>query len=215
MKPRHTTASRRRRMFPLRRSKDADVILRDSFTDSNDTAIADHTPDRNSPGNAWVLVAGTFQIQSNKLTLITAATPTSAYIDLETANLDITVTLNLGDTTGFVILYILFRYLDNDNYWQFRYDGNNQRFMLVENTAGSFTTRGETAITIADDTDYSVRALAYNDFIKVVAHTGEYLTYTPTTHLSNTRIAIAGSYSGTATNLPDFDNLKVKRGLTE
>ena len=170
-KQRHTIASRRRRFFPLRASKNADVIIKDTFTDSNGTIIADHTPDRNSPGHSWSKAAGTLQIQSNRLENRAASNTWSlCTIDAEASDVDIIATINCGDPATGALTEVAFRYSSTSNFWRYRYDYTNQHIYLRECVSGSETIRADVSKTIATDTDYTVRVHAKGDFTVSYTH---------------------------------------------
>lgn len=59
----------------------ATLLVEDTFTDTNGTGIASHTPDTDTPGNGWVEYTGqTLEIQSNKVEAIGSIH--NAFIDL-------------------------------------------------------------------------------------------------------------------------------------
>ena len=213
---RHTIASRRRRFYPKRQNKDADVILFDSFTDTNGTALDSHTPDRNSPGNSYV-ISGALQVQSNKLeNRAIAGVWANGLIDLDTANVDISADLNCGDPATASYICLAFRSLDSNNLWRSMYNSADQVIRLQEVDGGVLTNRASESITLDPNTDYSMRLLVYGDYIKAVAHDGTTITYSSSLHAGNTKHGIMTIYIGAiSTTYQSYDNLKIKRGLAQ
>ena len=140
-----------------------------TFTDDNDTAIADYVPE---VGSAWAATIGTWSIQTNAAQAsavvggVGIATFDAGYTDvLQTAGVT-----RAGGVAGVVL-----RYADADNYVYATHDGTNAN--LIKRVAGSETSMISTATTysagaeirvIADGTTFD---LFYKDSRRGTAQT--------------------------------------------
>src|SRR5438128_8139551 len=93
------------------------VLLADSFTDANGTALAAHAM---NVGGGWTVLAGTFTIQSNKARGGTAATHNLAVAEAGKANVTVFAVGNTPSNTQ--RMGLLTRVTDVNNLWWFYFD---------------------------------------------------------------------------------------------
>ncbi len=120
----------------------AAYLVYDTFTDTNGTALSDHTPDKRPSSNAWASLRGTWQVQSNRGKLTTSVGDGQNVIVIDAGDADVTVEAQLvtgaaGDADSGVIVNAV----DVDNYWLFTLLAGGS-CVLYEHTAGGFTARG-------------------------------------------------------------------------
>lgn len=100
---------------PYRFSSGPTTLVYDTFTDSDSTALASHTPDIDTVGGGWTASNGTWDIQSNQANN-TGSNPGGpnwiATIDCGVSDCEFSIDQELpaSSSNGFV-----FRYSDNDN----------------------------------------------------------------------------------------------------
>jgi len=70
----------------------AGYLVYDKFTDDDATALAGHTPDKDSEGNGWIDDNAGFKVQNNTAQATTVGKNCST-IDVGTANVDIRITI--------------------------------------------------------------------------------------------------------------------------
>ena len=92
----------------------AAYLVYDTFTDDDDTALASHTPDKDSAGNGWVDDNAGFQVSSNQAHSTTTGKNCST-IDTGNANVDIRTTITIKETAVNEQGGIMFRADDFDN----------------------------------------------------------------------------------------------------
>lgn len=121
-------------MLGLGGGTDDPLLVSDTFTDSNGTALTAHTPDIDTVGSGWVNQSGTYQIDSNAAHRETG--PTGSVVAIDAGNADVTVKSDISakTTSGIVA-----RLSDDNNYWL----GWAQDGKLYENNADSLTERAD------------------------------------------------------------------------
>jgi hypothetical protein len=90
------------------------TLASDTFTDTNGTALASHTP---TSGSAWTAHAGTWTIQSNRATCATGASVNQATQDVSSRNVECSVEVITPGAfpTGKIRSGIVVRRVDADN----------------------------------------------------------------------------------------------------
>ena len=129
----------------------AGYLLFDSLTDSNDVAIADHTPEKGGP---WVANSGTWTIQNNQLRESTGGSKTTV-IDVEQADVIFQATWSVlaASDAGIVA-----RYVDASNYLILVVDSITNFMILWKQVSGSWSQADSAAV-----------VFAANDVIKLTA----------------------------------------------
>ena len=125
-----------------------DYVL-DHFTDADNTLLIAHTPDIGGP---WSNLQGTFKILSNQLVPNTDVDGDAVSIDAGHSDYTITASVNVMYAVGAThALNLLFRVLDNNNYWllQAQDRAGVQSLVLWEQLAGVFTMRAVSAVGIS------------------------------------------------------------------
>jgi hypothetical protein len=109
-------------------------LVYDTFTGSDGTSLADHTPEVGGP---WTVVDGNWTIRSNKLHLTPNIDYVKVVIDSGVANSKSQIYVPSSASTGYQGL--ITRYQDANNYWYFRF--LNGAFSLRSVQGGEFTER--------------------------------------------------------------------------
>jgi hypothetical protein len=141
----------------------AGFLVYDTFTDDNDTALADHTPNKRPDTNAWTSLQGTWQIQSNQGKLTTTAGDGQNVVVIDAGAADVTIQADLitgaGTNAGLIANCV-----DNDNYWLYLVDlgGNCQ---LYERTGGGFTLRDSDTFSYSSGNTYALKVVTNGDAI--------------------------------------------------
>jgi hypothetical protein len=144
----------------------AGFLVYDTFTDDNDTALADHTPNKRPDTNAWTSLRGTWQVQGNQGKLTTTAGDGQNAVVIDAGTADVTATASLitalaGDTDSGLIVNAV----DVDNYWLFTLQAAGA-CLLYEHTTGGFTVRGGAGtFTYSAGTTYAVKVVTNGDAI--------------------------------------------------
>ncbi len=108
----------------------------DSFTDTNGTALASHAiAPTNLPGASWSVLAGSFNIQSNRAN---SANTTTGYAVFDSGVADCTISCVINGAATPIGIYVLFRVTDASNFW-FAYVAPGGNWILFKKVAGSNT----------------------------------------------------------------------------
>ncbi len=100
------------------------ILLQDTFTDDDATLLENHTPDIDTAGNGWSVVAGNWTISNNKLV---EGVNTNAVCRVDVGDADVTITMKMTigpDNSNRCFSGIGFRIVDDDDMWAFRFSGN-------------------------------------------------------------------------------------------
>lgn len=132
------------------------VVVQDDFTDANGTPITAHVvAPVNIPGNAWVVNAGTWEIQSNALVkTATAAAHETCTLDCGLADCTVSADLTVPGGGGYTGLAC--RESDNANGWYIELSQPSNQLILYEVNGGSFTARDVQALTLVAGSTYTV-----------------------------------------------------------
>jgi len=122
----------------------------DSFTDTDATAIASHSP---SIGGAWTSVTGAATIESNKLSDNGADIQATVSSGLADCTIEVNLTANNDDFQG-----ILFRKVDASNYYIVGLDNDNN-VRVWRQIAGVWSNTNSSALTINSGTVYALKAV--------------------------------------------------------
>lgn len=113
-------------------------ILLDTFTDTDGTALADHTPDVCPVGSAWEGGA-LWKILSNKAAFVSGHEMVYATKAIETGLADVFIQAALSVNPRYVGLCC--RYLDYDSVWVISYDYSIHNLSIIECHNGTNTVR--------------------------------------------------------------------------
>ena len=183
------------------------TLIYDTFTDTNGTAIASHTiAPTNTPSATWANSAAGWQIQSNKLKLVSGG-DVWCYVNAGVADCTIEADLTTA-TTGDSYLGIVLRYTNTSNFWnvQARIDGGGNRWLITEIASGSATTRA-TGGTTANATTYQVKIVLSGTTITL--YVNGVLTASYASATSNQTATRFGAYNNSSFATPTLDNFKV------
>lgn len=186
------------------------TILEDTFTDTNGTALASHTPDTANNSAAWTQ-AGTedLVVTSNQANSSAVATGDCFnIIDLQNQDLTVEATVQVPTNTASVTVDIVCRYIDKDNYIGLRLSHFGLINLVsvaitavVDGVAGGF---GDvTYITGADEhLPLDFKAVSNSSSIVVSVNGGAEVTYVSDIFNNSTKAAIVPS--GTGVTIDDF-----------
>lgn len=168
-------------------------LLRDSFTDTNSTALASHTPEE---GGSWSATSGNLQINTNRAVVTSAPAVGAQTLSLA----DFTVQGNVqGSNTGFNSTgAIALRIKASNSTWIFAQgEVSSSRFRLYRrNAGGSHTQLGEATISLSYNTDYLVKIVAIADSLVATLDGGNTISVTETMNQSETTVGIRGDGTG-------------------
>ena len=175
----------------------------DTFTDTNGTALASHTPD---VGSGWTVQSGSVAIQNNR-----SASNTTAIATIEAGIADVfaecIVRILNADNS------ILLRFSDTDNFWACQANESNNEIIIFERNATVWTGRASTSVTINQSTDYTIKATAEGQTITAYLDDANKISYASAT--LNQTSTIHGIRFGVASN--QFDNFAIypRSGYTD
>ena len=181
---------------------DGFAVVTDSFTDTNGTAIADHTPELGGPWSGSDL-----EIQSNSLVAVDLI-PGSAFVETNTARHTVCAEFTKGDTgSDYPFQGVFFRYIDSSNYWLARWNG--LAFQLRRNAGSGEVTASQGIFTLEASESASVTVEANGDEITATINDGsESLTLTATDfwNETGTKVGVFAEYSGSGTSNWSFQS---------
>lgn len=144
------------------------TVFLDTFTDTNGTFLAAHTPDTDTVGGGWVGIVSlsdaqagddTIDIQTNQARQEDTAFARAVYASVGTANFDVTIDWTNGGTAS-ALVQILFRYTDLSNYWQFGMRQTSAFYAIREVNSGTITSRASGTTPVTGSGTYSMRLVA-------------------------------------------------------
>ena len=166
------------------------TLVYDTFTDTDATALTDHTPDIDVVGGGWVFGLGSATVQSN-----VAATPAGDnYILIDCGQSDFRMSITVANSAS----RILFRASDYNNLWLF-YPADGT---LYERVGGGYTIRATTSSPVSYPCIVSI--VTNGTQIDCSFSTGGSLGYSSSTHQTATMIGF-----GCWTNTTGFDDIEV------
>lgn len=157
--------------------------IEDSFTAANGTDLGGWTPDvANTPGNTWVEALLSWTIISN---CARGTNYQKSLLVIESGASDGVITMPCqkgGNQNG-----IVFRYVDNDNYW-YAITSSVGGYSIYEVTAGASTRRADNETAILTTTLTMTVTLSGNDI--TVLYNGKTLNYSSAIRATATKHGI-------------------------
>lgn len=190
-----------------KKSGGSTILLSDTFTGVNGTALTSHAMD---VGPGWTAVTGTFQIQSN-----TCQGNTDADGDITVSQ------AGQANTTASVIstaVYssagnaerpgLIFRFQDSTHYWLIDWAADSSLLTLYR-VAGSFTSIGTSAQTVASGTAVTLKAVCSGNNITVFFNGTSVITTSDATYNTATQYGFRLGKPGTPPGKGSWDNFLV------
>lgn len=191
------------------------LIVADSFTAANSTNLNGRMPDViNTPGAAWAVGAGGYQIQSN------AAWPSSyassiarVTYDTGVADANLKLTYRTGQTTAVSeFVQILFRFVDTQNFWCLTFGKLSSAglWKIQEVVSNSATDRATGTYTYAANTNYVLDLTFNGASVSALRDGANSISYnSASTFLTATIVGVLIFQLETITNRPTFDDFQV------
>lgn len=170
------------------------ALARSTFTGANGTALTALVPEI---GPAWVAASGTFQVQANQATPLSADPGGVRWVAVQDAGqadclVECTITLQSSGQASLV-----FRYTDTGNLWILHLSDPANTLEIYERVGGTFTLRASTAMTLAPATPYRCVVVAQGASISTFVNNTAGPTYaTAATGLSATMHGFRSEGSG-------------------
>jgi hypothetical protein len=183
-------------------------VIVDTFTDTDGTAIAAHTPDINTPGNPWASIAGVWKTLSNKAYPSSSSVLPHSVIDSTYADCTVQVDVTLyasSAKTGLVA-----RYTDANNHWELTLSIGTGLLELIERNAGVNYTRASTSVTIATGQTHTLKLVMSGTSFTGTMDGTNTITYSSSSFQANTVHGIRGTNSQTTER---HDNFSVATGV--
>ena len=182
------------------------AVVRDTFTDTNGTSLASHTPELGGP---WTAVSGTAAIQSNKWAASVGSTVfTTLDVGKPNFTLDVDFTLSTSDSFA---PYLWVRYADASNNWQIYRPAGGDTWYLDECTAGVTTTRATGTLAITNGNTYGLRVVCSGPNITLLVDGTPVLTYSSTSQQTNTIVGLRLDRGGGLVPASTYDTLAVTK----
>lgn len=180
----------------------------DTFTAADGTNLHNRAPDLAPGANKWVVLDGSYSIQSNKAL---AGAIGGAVIDSGLANCIISVVCTTGNTTGSMLTEIFVRSLDADDGWLVVLNVVSQLFVLFEYVAGVATQRASAAAVLAANTAYTVAITLNGQTISATINGGNQISYgSAASNATVTKHGVRAVETGTVTTRSSFDTFSVR-----
>lgn len=185
------------------------TLVNDTFTDTNGTALEDHTPDTDSVGWGWGNLTGTWDIQGNK------AQPdgvTSAWnhVVIQSGDANATVEVDLtvaGGATSAVRMLV--RAIDSTNFWAIENQTGTDTLQIYEVLAGVPTSRDSGAATMDAGNTYTLKVVLNGTTITAYWDNVETASYGSASKFSGIPIHGIGSYVGGGFTVVTFDSFSI------
>jgi len=166
----------------------------DTFTDTDTTALASHTPDTDTEAGGWTEDLGTWSVTSNTIRQTDLSTTSEALIDVGVEDMLVEADVTVNGTAGGQ--GVTARATDADNkYVAYGNPGTNTWF-LRKKVGGTATTLASTSKTITAATSYNMKLLTVGDVQIATIDDGSKLYATDT----------AVPSGGTKAGLNDYHN---------
>jgi hypothetical protein len=216
--PRTVTLPSDIEIFPTVPSSGDTTLISDTFTDSNGTRLNAHAPDTNTPGGSWAEHAGTWSINSNKVSPAAYA----SYTTIETGQTDMSISadFDLGDGpdlgSGDWFNNLIGRWIDNQNFMnaRFLWQGNSPEIEFWDNVNGS--TANFCAVSLIGDvtqnTTYNMKMVVVGKKVGIYLN-DKLVLECFTSNLTGTRAGIGVDSLGLETNT--YDNFIVKTAAND
>lgn len=163
------------------------TLILDQFTDTNGVNIQDHTiAPTNIPATSWVVTGASAndraEIQSNQLACKFGA-QFVVVADAGQADVTISVDTIVKSASGSIVVGIVARYVDSDNYW-YQKITQNSIVALIERTAGVEVVRSSNAYSFVVDQTYSLQCVLSGTSISMTIDGGSTVNTTSSVHQS-------------------------------
>lgn len=166
----------------------AGPLVQDTFTGTNGTLLAAHSPDVDTVGGGWLNTKGNqFDIISNQAKLTVSAVSVQA-IDCGVADYTMTCDCTMSAQAVATNQGLAFRVVDANSYFVFGYRELGTLLRLLEFTGGSLTARAASTETVSGTVEMRVdvngaNATAYIDDVQK-------LTYGSVGNLTETKVGL-------------------------
>lgn len=181
------------------------ILIEDSFTDSDGTALSAHTiAPTNIPATIWTIISGTWVINSNKAQkTATDATHEMATVDAGVSDClceqNLTLPASGYGATGY-------RISNATNGWLYQLDITGDIVALFEQNAGTYTQRAsQGGVVLTGGATYAIAATLNGASITITIDGGNSINYASATHNQTTTKHGLWAYSTT----PSMDTFKV------
>ncbi len=184
----------------------AAYVVLDTFRDTEDVTLPNHTPDRDAEGGGWIAGAGVWKIDNaNKAKQTTGgAAATNAYIETNLSDCIIECVYKTGDGDDYGGL--TFRVADDDDNLEFFINPAQDNTYVGTNIAGSRVTLDFTAMTLANETEYALKVVLNGTSIKAYVDGVLKVTTTSSVQLTST---MHGLWMWTTDAFSRWDSFKV------
>lgn len=184
------------------------TIAADTFTDTNGTALADHTPDTDAVGTGWAVLSGTWTISGNK-----AVTATTGRAVLEAGIADGTATVTWSSVNSATSGGLCLRATDDNNWLRVYVDESANTVVLQKRVTGTVTTVNSAAVTggITTNTNYVVAATLSGSSVIVYVDGVQYLSETVADHQAVTKHGLHQTSNAT---LDSYSFVSLETGAT-
>ncbi len=184
---------------------DVPVHIQDSFTGPNGALLSTHSPEINTTGNPWIERMNAIQIISNHAAPINTVNYNISTIETGAPNVLIFCTVSIS--SGNAQPGIVFRYLDNSNYWigTLKKQGGSGFIGIYQVTSGSNPVlRANSAnFTVTTGTAYTIWVILNGSAIQMFI-SGYNCSTTNTIGMNNTQHGLWG-----ASNKITFEDFRV------
>ena len=171
------------------------ALLRDTFTDTDGTSVADHAPEEDASAAGWTVDDG-FTITSNRAVPTTSAS--AMRTDQGVVDAALTVVGRLNAVGGSNMLRAILHRASATEYWEARIESSGS-ISIREVTGGSTVIRasrsGASDPALIAGTDYTLRAWSKGTTMYAARGAGAPISPTMTSNLTATGAAIFGDNS--------------------
>lgn len=175
------------------------VIVYDTMTDSDSTAVASHVISPTNPlGLSWTVdfaTSGTLEILSNKAKC-TAVSGGRLSVRLNVGNTNAVITGKFTPGVGFEQGGMLLRTTNNRNWWCAAARSGSNLFNIVECNSGTITVRASTAVTVSNGTEYTIIFSVSGDDFVATLNNGSRTTYSSSLFNTVTSHGFGGNING-------------------
>ena len=193
-------------------------IVLDTFTDTNGTALASHTPDVDTVGGGWTSAYGTQEIDTNKVKATTyvsfhGSSFSVAKIDASIADVFIEMTGNPYQFgAGIDVDYpeICLRIDSGGDWWSIQLNVDGDKLRIIQRESTTNTERAFSSVTINSGTDYKVTAIADSADITAFIDDADSCTYgSATMNQTETNHGLSITYNGSGNGNARIDNFAI------
>lgn len=185
------------------------LLIGDSFTAADGTAIAGRTPDIiNQPGNVWLAETGLADIRSNRATMQTSAA--RYIIDSGVQNCILQFSFTIGQTSGANnFVQAIVRYANASNFLAITAGLVTSSFWGIQEKISDTTlTRASAAYTFANNTTYILSVTINGANVSATINGGTAIAYASVV-AAGTKQGFVIAESDTITNKSSIDDYQV------